>query len=590
MPSRTLVYDVGDRPKFKNLVLYATQLLLAILAATIAVPTIIGLPAQIPAAILGAGLGTLVYILFTKGKSPIVISSSFAFVTAFPTALAFGYMGIVLGGLFSGLMYVIIAIIVKFVGTRWLNKLLPPVVIGPIVALIGLSLAGSAIANLTKSSAASNPGGGYNLVAILIGFITFFIVVICSVQNKRKGIKLIPFIIGIVAGYAIASIFTVIGNATSVDYIRIVDWTPVIKNYENFSWESIISIPKISIVEAIKELVNGNISAAIKAVSPDATLITGAGVASIAIAFCPIALVSFAEHIADHKNMSRIINHDLLTDPGLTRTLLGDGVGSIVGTAGGVCPNTSYGEGIACVAMTGNASVRTTITTAIMCIILSFLAPICTALQTIPSCVMGGVCLALYGYIAVSGLRMFKDIDLDNSANLFTVCVILIIGIGGLAIKIPYEINGASGEIVKAVEIGSIATAMIIGILTYQLCRKLTKTSKSKVSEVYGEVKHEDNLRIYLKDFPVATLSHALLTFGFIHENVDFTVAQLSNYMRSDMMLKLLSRNELISLIEMFKFKGNPKGLKKESCIKMIKENCVRIDQSTIDTSLHIMA
>ena len=589
MPSRTLVYDVGDKPKFKNLILYSLQLLLAIIAATIAVPTIIGLKAQISAAILGAGLGTLVYILFTKGKSPIVVSSSFTFVAAFPTALAFGYMGVVLGGIFSGLVYVVIAIIVKLVGTRWLNKLLPPVVIGPVVALIGLGLAGSAIGNLIKSSDPSNPGGGYNLVAILIGLITFFIVVIVSVQNKRKGLKLIPFIIGILAGYAIATIFTVIGNATNVEYIRIVDWSPIIKNYQNFSWESIISVPKISIVEAIKELINGDVSAAIKELCPNATLITGAGVASIAIAFCPIALVSFAEHIADHKNMSRIIDRDLLTNPGLTRTLLGDGIGSIVGTVGGVCPNTSYGEGIACVAMTGNASVRTTFMTAIMCVILSFLAPICTALQTIPSCVMGGVCLALYGYIAVSGLRMFKDIDLDNNANLFTVCVILIIGIGGLVIKIPYEIT-ASGEIAKAVEITSIATAMIIGILTYQLCRKITKASKSKVHEVYTGVRHEDLLRVYLKEFSIETLSHALLIFGFIHENVDFTVAQLSNFMHSDAMLNILSREELIELIKMFKFKGNITKANKAACIKIIRDNCVRIDRSTVKSSLNIVS
>jgi len=188
-------------------------------------------------------------------------------------------------------------------------------------------------------------------------------------------------------------------------------------------------------------------------------------------------LVVFAEHIADHKNLSSIIGKDLIKEPGLKRTLLGDGVGSILGTVFGICPNTTYGESVGCVAITKNASISTITTTAFMCIILSFISPLMAILQTIPSCVMGGVCLTLYGFIAVSGLKMFKHLDLDNSKNLFVVASILISGIGGLSIQIPYAI-AETGEITGVIQITSIATALIIGIITNAI---LTKVEKSKL-------------------------------------------------------------------------------------------------------------
>jgi uracil permease len=193
----------------------------------------------------------------------------------------------------------------------------------------------------------------------------------------------------------------------------------------------------------------------------------------------PVALVVFAEHIADHKNLSYIIGHDLIKEPGLKRTLLGDGVGSIAGTLFGICPNTTYGESVGCVAITRNASIVTITTTAFMCIVLSFISPIMAVLQTIPSCVMGGVCLTLYGFIAVSGLKMFKNLDLDDNKNLFVVAAILISGIGGLAIQIPYAI-AETGEITNTIQITSIATALIIGIVTNAI---LTKVEKSKLGK-----------------------------------------------------------------------------------------------------------
>lgn len=467
-----LIYGVEDSPKFGKLLVFALQQVLAVLAATIAVPTIIGVPAQIPAAILGGGIGTIVYLLFTKFKSPVVISSSFAFLGALSNALAFGYMGIALGGLFAGLVYVIIAIIIHFTGTAWVNKLMPAVIIGPTVALIGLSLAGSAVGDITKATGSGEP---YNLVALLCGLISFFTIVICSVQNKFKSMRLIPFILGIVVGYAVASIFSIFGYCLNVDYLKIVSWQPLVDNFSEITFTSFLDYPRVSLVEGIKELVTQEVSADI----PGATPITWAGVAEVALAFIPVAFVTFAEHIADHKNLGSIIGRDLVSmderNPGLTRTLLGDGVGSIAGTFFGICPNTTYGESVGCVAITKNASVKTILTAAIMLIVLAFLSPVTCFLRTIPNCVMGGVCLTLYGFIAVSGFKMFKEVDLNQNKNLFTVAAILIAGIGGLSIQIPYAMEG--NEISKVITITSIATALILGIVTLAICNAIEKHS-----------------------------------------------------------------------------------------------------------------
>ena len=458
MSANKLIFEVNGRPSFGKLLIFAFQQVLAVLAATILVPTIIGLPVQIPAAILGAGLGTIVYLLFTRFKSPVVISSSFAFLGALSNAVAFGYMGILLGGLFAGAVYVVIALIVKFVGTRWVEKLMPPVIIGPTVALIGLSLAGNATADMVTATAA---GQSYNLVALFCGLVTFFTVVIFSVQNRFKTGRLIPFILGILAGYVVASIFTVIGNLANIDYFKIIDWSPLVNNFKNITVESFVTYPRFALIGGIKELADGAVSEEILAVNPEAHVITGMGVLEVALAFVPVAFVTFAEHIADHKNLSSIINQNLLEEPGLHRTLLGDGVGSMVGTVFGICPNTTYGESVGCVAITKNASVRTIFAAACMLIVLSFVTPLTAALRTIPNCVMGGVCLTLYGFIAVSGFKMFQQVDLNKSKNLFIVAAILISGIGGLALQIPYRVAG-DGTILNAITITSIATALIM--------------------------------------------------------------------------------------------------------------------------------
>ena len=445
-----LVYQVKDRPPFGKTLVFALQQLLAILAATIAVPAVInsGIPGAAmsqSAALFGAGVGTLVYLLFTKFRSPVFLGSSFAFIGSMLAAFAggvsmsVGYLGLILGAAFAGLVYVIIALIVKKVGVNWINKLMPAVVIGPTVAIIGLSLAGNAIGDLTTGGLKNAVGGSVcnSYVAMACGLVTLFTVIACSVYGKKMA-KLIPFIVGILAGYAVAAIFTAIGYVEKADALKVIDFT----KFKNMQW-----YPDFAFVEAFKGNYNFGEGGSF-----------GTYLVTIAVAYAPVAFVVFAEHIADHKNLSSIIEHDLLTDPGLDKTLLGDGIGSLAGAFFGGCPNTTYGESVGCVAITGNASVATIFATAIMAIVASFVAPFVTFLATIPNCVMGGVCITLYGFIAVSGLKMIQEVDLGNNKNLFVVSVILIAGIGGLTLNFG------------KVTITSVACALILGIITNLLC------------------------------------------------------------------------------------------------------------------------
>ena len=493
--AKNLVYDIHDKPKFSNMLIFAFQQLLAILAATIAVPTIIGLPTQIPAAIFGAGVGTLIYQLFTRFKSPVFLGSSFAFLSSLSVAVAYGYCGILLGSIVAGLVYVVIAVIIHFVGTGWVTKLMPPIIIGPTVMLIGLSLADEAMGDIVKANS-SVLYGKYNLVALVCGLAAFFTIIICSTQKKYKMPRLIPFILGIGVGYTFASIFTAIGTLADVDYLMIINWEPIVNNFVDADGSfrgirAFLDFPDFALVEAIKEIVKGEMSPEILKANGKAALLDLGGAAEVIIAFLPVALVVFAEHIADHKNLSTIIEKDLIEEPGLEKTLLGDGVGSIAGTIFGVCPNTTYGESVGCVAITRNASVCTITTTAIMSMVLSFISPIMTLLQTIPSCVMGGVCLTLYGFIAISGLKMFKDIDLNKDKNLFVVSAILISGIGGLALQIPYAL-AANGAISKTIQVTAIATALIIGIITNYVLTKVENSSLGKSSDETEENETEE--------------------------------------------------------------------------------------------------
>ncbi len=427
-----LIYGIKDKPKFGQMLVFAFQQVLAILAATIAVPAIVGNGMSASAALFGAGVGTIVYQLFTKFRSPVFLGSSFAFIGSMVAAFAgavsasAGFAGLIIGAVFAGLVYVVIAIVIKLAGVNWINKLMPPVVIGPTVALIGLSLAGAAIKDVF-SYGPQDANGSFVMSApiwasFVCAMVTLLAVILASTYGKKMT-KLIPFIIGILAGYVVAAIFTLCG-------------IPVI-DFSLFQNMQIFAVPEFTFLEGLKGVKE----------------VDGSYIATIAVAYIPVAFVVFAEHIADHKNLSSIIGEDLLKNPGLHRTLLGDGIGSAVGAIFGGCPNTTYGESVGCVAITRNASVVTITTAAVMCIVISFFGPFVAFLDSIPGCVMGGVCTTLYGFIAVSGLKMIQKVDLNQHKNLFVVASILIPGIGGMAMAIG------------KVTLTAIACALILGII-----------------------------------------------------------------------------------------------------------------------------
>lgn len=441
-----LIYDVSDRPRISRMILYAFQQVLAIMAATIAVPMIVGNGMSTAAALFGAGIGTLIYVLFTKHKSPVFLGSSFAFIGSMSAAfagavsLSAGYAGIILGAAFAGLVYVLFALIIKLVGTHWVEDLMPPVVTGPTVAIIGLSLATNAVSDLQTSSVT----GETTQWAVLCGLIALVTTMLTSTY-ARKHLRLIPFIVGILAGYIAASILTVIGNATGNVGMQIVDYSSFLNLFSNgVSLKTFVSLPDFTFLSAYDGLAQ----------------IDKSYLYTIAVAYIPVSFVVFAEHIADHKNISSIIGKDLLEDPGLDNTLLGDGIGSAIGAFFGGCPNTTYGESAACVALTRNASVATIVTAAIECIIISFSSPFIAFISSIPSCVMGGVCMALYGFIAVSGLKMIQQLDLDANKNLYVISTILVSGIGGLSLSFG------------KVQITSIACSLILGIIVNILLKK----------------------------------------------------------------------------------------------------------------------
>lgn len=447
-----LIYGVNDKPKFGQLIIFSLQQLLAIMTATLVVPVVINQACNTTmssaAALFGAGIGTLVYIAFTQKKSPVFLGSSFAFIGSMIAAFAggismsLGYLGLIIGAAFAGLVYVIIAIVVKLAGVKWINKVMPVAVIGPTVAIIGLSLAGNAIGDMMKGSIPDVTASP--LITVLCGLVTFIITVLCSTYGK-KTVKLIPFIFGILGGYAFAGIFTIIGYCADVDALKVLNVAPFATLVaDGVTLNTFLSVPDFTFFTAIKGI--GEVNSAY--------------ISTIAVAYIPVAFVVFAEHIADHKNISSIIETDLLENPGLHRTLMGDGIGSVVGAIFGGCPNTTYGESVGCVAITRNASLLTIIGAAVLAMLISFISPFIAFVNSIPSCVMGGVCMALYGFIAVSGLKMIQNVNLNHNKNLFVVSSILIAGIGGLSLTF--------GKIT----ITSIACALIIGIIVNLIVSK----------------------------------------------------------------------------------------------------------------------
>lgn len=452
-----LIYKINDKPPTSKMMLAALQQLLAVLAGTITMPMIVGHGMSHSAALLGAGVGSIVYFIITRFRSPAFLGSSFSYVGSLSAAfagaatVAMGYVGLILGATISGLIYVILSIVIKFAGTKWIEKIMPAIIIGPVVMVIGLVLAPEAVTNLFLGGVTvAGISIANQYVCLVCGLVALFTSVLVSVYGKNL-IKLIPFIFGILTGYFLALILSIFGYMNDVDALKIVDFSI----FKNIEW-----LPELSFVKAIDGF---------KDFSSVKEFFSYFGL--VVSAYLPIAFVSFAEHIADHKNLSFITGQNLIEDPGLHRTLLGDGLGSITGAFLGGCPNTTYGESISCIAFSHNASIWTLLSAAIMAVVLSFIGPLMCFFQSVPPCVIGGISFALFGFIAASGLQMLKGVDFSKSKNIFVIAAILVGGVGGLTLQL------------RNVVISPVACALLLGVVINLIVNiKMPKKDKDEKS------------------------------------------------------------------------------------------------------------
>lgn len=417
METKKMAYDVNEMPPIGKALVLAFQHVFAMFGATILVPILVNAAAgetvlTIPVALVTSGIGTLIYLVCTKKRSPVYLGSSFAFIT--PIAAAYtkgGTAGAMTGIMVVGLIYVIIAIIIKFVGKDWLEKLLPPVVIGPMIMIIGLGLAPSAISQIGIAS-----GMPLDYKILIVALVAFLVT--AFVMTRAKGFfKIIPFLIGIIAGYIMAVIF------------GLIDFKPV---------------ADASFFEAPKFLIP------FKDYKPSFLAV---------ITIAPVALVTLCEHIGDHTSLGNIIGRDLIKDPGLDRTLLGDGIATFVAGLLGGPANTTYGENTSVVGMTKVASVKVIGLAGIIAIIIGFLGKFTALVSTIPAAVLGGVSLLLYGFIAVNGLKVLikNRVNFELPKNVVVASSMLVLGLGGAAISI------ISGDL--AITISGMSLASIIGII-----------------------------------------------------------------------------------------------------------------------------
>lgn len=439
----SLILDVNEKPSIGKWIILALQHVFAMFGATILVPILVNSSAgaevlTIPVALVSSGMGTLIYILCTKGKSPVYLGSSFAFIAPLVAAyLKGGVSGAMTGIMVVGLVYVVFAILIKLIGKNWINKLLPPVVIGPMIMIIGLGLAPSAIGQIGLSA-----GTPLEWQPIVVALVAFLVTAVVAVAAKGF-LKVIPFLVGIVAGY-------LAGIA-----VGIVDFSPIAE-------AAIVGVPNF-VVPFVHYTPNF------------------AAVLTIA----PIALVTIAEHIGDHTALSAIINKDLLKDPGLDRTLLGDGIATFVAGAIGGPANTTYGENTSVVGMTKVASVWVIGLAAIIAIALGFFSKFTALVSTIPNAVLGGVSLLLYGFIAVNGLKVLiqNQVNFNNTKNVIVASAMLVLGLGGAAISI------VSGDL--SVTISGMSLAAIVGIIL-NLCMPNEKENEDKEPENETKIENKE--------------------------------------------------------------------------------------------------
>lgn len=429
-----LLLDYNQKPKkVSQWILLSFQHVFAMFSATVLVPMLTGLPVSV--ALFSSGVGTLIYILCTKGKVPIYLGSSFAYIAYINAASGFGntegnpvdYAAALTGILAVGLIYVLVALLIKFLGVKWLHKLLPPIVIGPMIMVIGLGLSSTAISN---SGIVVN--GDWRNIIIAMGTM----LIISFLAIKAKGfLKVIPFLLGIIGGYIIALCLNWIGDTQilNLSNLNAVAGDPS-------SW---FSLPKFLIIGWKDAEIGAGISMYKASFGAILTVI-------------PLSFATISEHIGDHQVLGQITGKDYLDNPGLSRTLLGDGIATLFAGSIGGPANTSYGENTSVIGMTKIGSTWVTGLAAIIAICLSFCNIFTTLIDTIPGAVMGGTCFILYGFIGANGLKVLasSNTDMKSTRNLIIISVMLVIGLGGAVISFN-----------ETASISGTALAMVVGII-----------------------------------------------------------------------------------------------------------------------------
>jgi uracil permease len=412
------IYGVSDTPPIGKTVLYGLQTLLACFGATVLVPILVGISPD--KAVFSAGIGTLLYLVITGFKVPNFTGSSFAFIAVGAMAFNLGPSYLALGALTSMLMYVIVALIVWKAGYEWINKVLPPAVIGSVVAVIGLSLAGSAVGMAFQNNGVFDP------MALLIAAVTLAVIFICMFC-KNRFIGSISILIGLVAGYVLT------GGLTAAKTGASAFWTL------KFSGD-IIQNPLLFFTNPF------NIEAGTALI--------------VAASFFITSFATIVEHIGHTIVTGDVIGVNVVKNPGLHRTLLGDGLATGLAGLFGSVANTTYGEGIGVMATTKVYSVTVYVAAAITAIILSCIVPFKELLQGLPNPVLGGACILLYGTIAANGLKqlVINNVDFDDNRNMVIVALVFILGCGGAVIPMTYQ--GQHLEILSA-----IALSALVGIL-----------------------------------------------------------------------------------------------------------------------------
>ena len=410
-------YDISDVPKPGLLLGLSFQHLFAMFGSTVLVPILVGIDPAI--ALFSSGLGTLAHLTVTKYKIPAYMGSSFAYIATMQTLLKTdGMPAVAQGAISGGLVYLLVALIVKFAGKDWIDKVLPPIVIGPIIMVIGLSLATSAVNNamLIKEE--------YSISSLAVSMVTLFSVILFSIYGK-KIISVIPILLGLIVGYLFALGLGALTGQNLVDFSGIA----------KASW---LDIPDFHIF-----LSDGHFK-----FYPSAIL-----------TMAPIAFVTMTEHFGHVMVLNSLTGRDFFKDPGLERTLTGDGLAQIIAGFFGAPPVTSYGENIGVMALNKIFSVYVIAGAAAIAVVMSFVGKVSALLQSIPASVLGGVSISLFGVIASSGLKILVEnkVDFDNKKNLFIASVILVSGVGGLMLQIA------------GLQITSVAFSTLLGIILHQI-------------------------------------------------------------------------------------------------------------------------